>query len=129
MPMDRTLYPADWEAIAHQVKEEADWCCEGCGRCCRRKGESLWDFCQRMEGIDFNGELDWVNQTAMGTITDKPQRWTLTVAHLDHNPANCNRSNLKALCAPCHCRYDLQQMSLKRRLRRERLGQLRLPGV
>jgi hypothetical protein len=32
----------------------------------------------------------------------------LTVAHLDHDPANCAPDNLRALCAPCHLRYDAQ---------------------
>jgi hypothetical protein len=55
----------------------------------------------------------------------------LTVAHLDHNPANCDRANLRALCAPCHCRYDLQpsSMAVKKRLKAERQGQLTLEGV
>jgi hypothetical protein len=48
------------------------------------------------------------------------------VAHLDHSPKNCDRSNLRALCAPCHCRYDLSQMARKKRLKAERLGQLTL---
>jgi hypothetical protein len=33
-------------------------------------------------------------------------RVVLTVAHLDHNPENCERSNLRALCQRCHLRYD-----------------------
>jgi hypothetical protein len=57
---------------------------------------------------------------------EHPTRWVLTVAHLDHRPENCDRSNLKALCAPCHCRYDLSQMARKKMLKLERLGQLSL---
>jgi hypothetical protein len=55
-----------------------------------------------------------------------PRRYLLTVAHLDHVPGNCDRENLKALCAPCHCRYDLSQMGRKQFLKRERHGQLRI---
>jgi hypothetical protein len=55
-----------------------------------------------------------------------PRRYLLTVAHLDHVPGNCDRENLKALCAPCHCRYDLKQMGRKQLLKRERQGQLRI---
>ena len=33
-------------------------------------------------------------------------RIVLTMAHLDHNPANSDPSNLKALCTPCHLRHD-----------------------
>lgn len=77
MPMQRELYPDNWEEIAFSVKESVDWKCEGCGKQCRRPDEPF----------------------------DTHKR-TLTVSHQDHNPANCDRSNLKALCAPCHLRYD-----------------------
>lgn len=30
----------------------------------------------------------------------------LTVAHLDHQPENCDYSNLKAMCQKCHNDYD-----------------------
>lgn len=30
----------------------------------------------------------------------------LTVAHLDHDPRNCDLANLKALCQRCHLQYD-----------------------
>lgn len=125
MPMDRRLYPSNWEALALAIKTEANWRCEECDRPCRRPGESRIDFSFRMahEG-SWPGEL-FEDDESEG----RWQRFTLTVAHLDHIPSNCDRSNLKALCAPCHCRYDLAAMPLKKRLKRERLGQLRLEGV
>ena len=30
----------------------------------------------------------------------------LTVAHLDHQPENCDYDNLMAMCQRCHLRYD-----------------------
>ena len=89
MPMRRELYPDDWEDIAFAVKEEADWKCEGCGKQCRRPGEPF-----------------------------DTHRRTLTVSHQDHNPANCERSNLKALCAPCHLRYDAVHHAETRRIKK-----------
>lgn len=77
MPMERWRYPKNWDEIATRVKEEADWKCEECGRTCRRPGEPLVSH-----------------------------RYTLTVAHLNHVPEDCRRENLRALCAPCHLRYD-----------------------
>jgi hypothetical protein len=60
----------------------------------------------------------------------KPQRFTLTTAHLDHNPANCDSSNLKALCAPCHLILDGSDWNRTRKARemkqREHHGQLTL---
>ncbi len=41
MPMNRELYPADWNRIAHSVKESAGWHCEECNRPCRKTGEKL----------------------------------------------------------------------------------------
>lgn len=89
MPMDRRRYPPNWEEIALAVKEEADWTCEECGKRCRRPGEPF-----------------------------DTHRRTLTVAHLDHTPENCERSNLRALCAPCHLRYDARQHAESRARRR-----------
>jgi len=109
MPMDRSLYPSNWDEIATSVKNEADWCCQECGKQCYRPG-----------------------QASLSCIKTDRSKWasnTLTVAHLDHRPENCDRSNLRALCAPCHCRYDLKAMPLKKRLKAERIGQLRLDGV
>jgi 5-methylcytosine-specific restriction endonuclease McrA len=40
------------------------------------------------------------------TIKDTGSKVVLTVAHLDHNPRNNKRSNLKALCQKCHLEYD-----------------------
>lgn len=98
MPMKRELYPTDWEEIAQAVKRESDWRCEHCDRQCRRPGE------------------DFVTHTR-----------TLTVAHLDHDPANCERENLRALCAPCHLRYDAKNharsASHTRALREREAGQ------
>ncbi|MBT9316305.1 hypothetical protein [Leptothoe spongobia] len=132
MPMKRELYPENWEQIAAGVKDKANWTCEECDRICRKKGESVLDLAQRIEGKN-NQFLDWVNQTALADLFDKPQRFTLTVAHLDHNPANCELSNLKALCSVCHLRYDQEHHRKSRarnaRLRQEKDGQIPLTGV
>ena len=89
MPMQRELYPPDWDAIAHAKKQSAGWKCEECGKQCRKPVEA------------FRGH-----------------KYTLTVAHLDHNPANCSPDNLKALCAPCHLRYDAMHHAETRRRKR-----------
>jgi 5-methylcytosine-specific restriction endonuclease McrA len=75
--MDRSRYPDDWGEISLAIRERADWTCENCGLQCRRPGEPF----------------------------DTHKR-TLTVSHIDHDPANCDPGNLVALCAPCHLRYD-----------------------
>ena len=89
MPMDKARYPADWKAIARQVKEKAGWRCQSCGKQCRKPGEPL----------------------------DTHQR-TLTVHHIDHCPENCSPDNLIALCAPCHLRADAQHHATTRKERK-----------
>ena len=118
MPMRRELYPKDWAAIAHMVKTESNWTCEQCGKQCREPDEDLIDFIIRTSG-GTHSKADYER-------LKHPKKWELDAAHLDHIPENCDRSNLKALCAPCHCRMDLKAMGRKKMLKRERSGQLTL---
>lgn len=89
MPMERERYPKNWDAIARDVKDRADWKCQRCGKQCRRPGEPF----------------------------DTHKR-TLTVAHLNHTPEDCRPENLMAMCGPCHCRYDAKHHAETRRARR-----------
>lgn len=52
-----------------------------------------------------------------------PPPHVLTVDHLDHNPANCDRSNLMALCQRCHLRR--QGLRPRPTTREEALNRLR----
>ena len=88
MPMELWKYPADWERIARAVKDAAGWRCQACGKQCRKPGEPF----------------------------DTHKR-TLTVAHLNHDPADCSEENLMAMCAPCHLRYDARHHAETRRRR------------
>lgn len=83
MPMNRKLYPPNWDDIALEIKQEANWTCQHCSKKClepnqvteaHKTNHSLWAF------------------------------YTLTVHHIDHNPPNCKRENLIALCSVCHLR-------------------------
>ncbi len=127
MPMDLSRYPKNWKAIAHQIKKSVNWNCEECNRPCRQPGEKDGDLCERMNGSKWSVELyEKVDNDEFVIPIPKFGRFTLTVAHLDHVPENCDRANLKALCTVCHCRLDLKAMPLKRRLKLEREGQLNL---
>lgn len=99
MPMEKHRYPENWDEIARGVKDRAKWICQGCGKQCRKPGEAF-----------------------------DTHRNTLTVAHLDHTPENCALDNLRALCAPCHLRYDAprkaEDQKRKRREAKEADGQL-----
>lgn len=126
MPWNRKLYPPNWEEIALAIKTEVNWTCESCDRPCRMPGETPYEFFKRLEAQYWTWVEDLEALAGNGDYVFKFGRFTLTVAHLDHEPSNCDRNNLKALCAPCHCRYDLSQMARKRMLKRERAGQLSL---
>lgn len=80
MPMQRALYPADWERISASIRDRADNRCE-------------WPGCGLENGATVDGKRG-------------PYKVVLTVAHLDHNPANCDPANLRAWCQPHHLRYD-----------------------
>lgn len=124
MPMDRSLYPENWESIALTIKTAANWTCQECNRPCRQPGESLWDLYNRIDGAGWQWAQDLEGEDEQGEPVLKLGRFTLTVAHLNHQPEDCRPQNLKALCSVCHCRYDLKAMATKKRLKQERLGQL-----
>lgn len=133
MPMNHALYPKNWNDIARFVKNEANWRCENCDRPCRQPGEDWNEFKQKL--IDAKS-IYWYRQTYREVSDDEhgnvridcPQRFTLTTAHLDHNPGNCDRANLKALCSVCHLKYDREHhrktATANRYRRREEAGQL-----
>lgn len=129
MPMNRALYPPDCEAIALQIKEAANWQCQQCGKPCRKSHVDWDEFADWLEtnypdwyGLSFKYVAD--DESGEWGYVAQPVRFCLTVAHLNHQPEDCRPENLKALCAPCHLRYDTSQMKLKKRLKAERLGQM-----
>ncbi|NEP10858.1 MAG: hypothetical protein F6K14_11720 [Symploca sp. SIO2C1] len=117
MPMNRKLYPKNWESIALQIKEAADWHCQECQRPCKRPSQSWDEFTEELYGnaVHFGGLKWYIDLFDDYDPDDDPKyrRFVLTVAHLDHNPANCNRNNLKALCSVCHLRYDAKEHAKK----------------
>jgi len=89
----RWAYPKNWDQLAWECKERAQWRCEGCG------------VAHHARLID--------PQT--GVVT----RAHLCAAHLDHDIWN-PRPRLRALCRSCHVRYDYSQRERARWLALER---------
>jgi RNase P subunit RPR2 len=116
--MERERYPEDWKTIAHNIKQSAQWTCQGCGRQCRITGEKLSDFILRAFG-NLPNEA-WVE------AIDHPKRFELSVGHLDQNPQNNDPSNLKVMCTSCHLRHDRRFQAFNRNAKRERRGQTNL---
>ena len=44
----------------------------------------------------------------------------LTIAHLDHQPENCEPDNLKAWCQRCHLNYDKDHHAISRQDSKEK---------
>lgn len=86
-PENKARYPKDWKTISLNVRESSGLKCE---------------FCLAEHGKPH-------------PITGS--KVVLTVAHLDHTPENCERSNLKALCQKCHNSYDapMRRAGMKKR--------------
>lgn len=76
MPFHKERYPDNWKEISLRIRKRSG------GRC---------EFC---------GALNYHPHPITGS------KVILTVAHLDHNPQNCDPENLRALCQKCHLTYD-----------------------
>jgi hypothetical protein len=138
MPMDRSLYPADWDDIARAVKERACWKCEECGvehqTLIVRSDEDAARF------ISYDPDRDWyrdMDGELIGDLTcefaGKFTRVILTVHHKGvdypdgspgspHDKMDNRLENLAALCQRCHLLADLnshQQKSRATRIRKQ----------
>lgn len=83
-PENKKRYPKNWKQIRQQILERAGNRCEFCGV----ENHSLIPHYSKQDGFEYH------------------TRVVLTIAHLDHQPENCDPSNLRALCQKCHNRYD-----------------------
>jgi hypothetical protein len=137
MPMERDRYPKNWPLTARKIKEASSWCCEQCGKPCRKPGERVEVFKERLDSrwlAELVSDPISSGQLVLFTIGGgeregaqyRPRRFLLTVGHLDQDPGNGDRENLKAFCAPCHLRYDSSFIGFNRRRKKERRGQLNL---
>ena len=82
MPIRKELkkfYGADWQKRARALKASVGWRCETCGI---RHGHLE----PREDGSFY--------------------RVVLTVAHLNHDPQDNRRANLRVLCPRCHLAHD-----------------------
>lgn len=106
-------YPADWSEIRSEVLARASNRCEGFlgaltgkveanGRPGERCGAPNGQYIQRHHSQSWR----WVVAGDGGRDFAEPIRVVLTVAHVDQNPRNNDRSNLRAWCQRCHLEFD-----------------------
>jgi hypothetical protein len=101
MPMQRELYPDNWEEMALAAKVAANWTCQRCGA---RRGDRQ---------INRHGQL---------------RKVVLTTAHLNHDPWNPD-AELEVMCWPCHARYDAAHRRHQQAMMLIARGQMVLPGL
>jgi hypothetical protein len=95
VPFDRKRYPVDWDQISRAIRDRAGARCECSGECGYKAGHQAG-------GIDAGRCL-----SCQGEPNPVTRRTViLTVAHLNHTPADCRPENLRAMCQRCHLNYD-----------------------
>lgn len=119
-PENRARYPDNWATeIRPSVLARAHNSCEKCKApngevICREMDGSTYML---MNGMVFDAEtgdaLGWVrgSEYPAGRFITV----VLTIAHLDHQPENCDPANLRAWCQRCHLRYDQAHHNESRR--------------
>lgn len=131
-PENRARYPADWPAIRAAILERAGSRCEhrdAAGHRCRARHRELgyWrlgELWRLPEGFDHLQRRVWkwvpLPESLRESGVDKPTtldtaegplkiiRIVLTIAHLDHQPENCDAENLRAWCQRHHLEYDAE---------------------
>lgn len=127
---EKSKYPENWKEIRENILKRAEQRCEWCGvpdhavGYRNEKGKFIPNagniYCDK----SGRGELPLA---AAQDIAEHYNKWSpdgnhwiviiLTIAHLDHNPANNDPGNLAALCQQCHNRYDAKKRQRNKRAR------------
>ena len=90
MPIDKTKYPPDWEAISSRIRfTRAQNRCELCGA----------------ENYKPNPKTG--------------KKVVLTVAHINRDTTDNRDENLKALCQLCHLNHDRKDNNKRKRFGKE----------
>lgn len=132
-PENRARYPANWQDIRAAILARAGDCCEQCkvpnGKIIARGAGPFAGTFQIDTAEVFDAETgEYIASVRMSEYQVKNMvAIVLTVAHLDHQPENCDPSNLRALCQMHHLRHDAAHHAASaRETRRARLNNLEL---
>ena len=125
MPTDMTKYPKGWKTeIRPSILRRAGGSGDDprVGARCEICGVRNYDLRKTTEDNAWNEGLygSWAQARAAQQFmkSNYQEHYSiivLTIAHLDHDPANCDESNLLALCQRCHNRMDAQFRADRRR--------------
>jgi ribosomal protein S14 len=130
-PALRWLYPIDWPQISQAIRfGRAGGHCEHCARphgaTLRCLPDGRWQ--DPRSGTWRDGRGRQAKAPAAGELAAlRLTRVVLAAAHLDHDPTNNRRTNLRSLCQRCHMLHDQLHHLAQRRItlrRRWALGDL-----
>jgi hypothetical protein len=121
VPCNYADYPPDWKQIRDRVLARAGNKCEQCGvpnleRGSRDDCGTWWSVEQQIKWVNETGELP----AGMDHDTHPLIKIVLTIAHVDHDTANNDESNLRAWCQRCHNRHDAPYRAKNAAATRER---------
>lgn len=106
-PMDRSLYPLDWPAISRRIRGRSGGRCECKGECGKDHGYIEHPWSSPPGYVPGEARCFMENGCSYTNVnTGRETVIVLTVAHLNHTPADCRDSNLLALCQRCHLALD-----------------------
>ena len=109
MPMDRSKYPKDWEAISRRIRFE-------------RAGNRC-EWCDAENYMPHPVTFSWVVLTVAHLGVDKPDG----TPGDKRDTMDCRDENLAALCQRCHLNFDrtdhIQSRRINRRARLVEAGQ------
>lgn len=128
-PENKARYPKNWKQIRAAILERAGNACEKCKapnreRIARGAGKDAGTY-MLMAGAVYCAETGEHLGYAKGSEyqVERITEVVLTVAHLDHQPENCDPENLRAWCQRCHLHYDKEHHAENaRKTRRSRLA-------
>ena len=109
--INKHRYPRDWKRISQDARSRAGNRCEQCGLAnhvmvFRGTGEHSCITLVIGAGYRCSDTGAAMPEPHGFTHKDKPTMVVLTVSHTDHQPENCDPSNLRALCQRCHFKHD-----------------------
>ena len=137
-PENRALYPADWPTIALEAKQRAAWACQHQGCAAKQYDYGYWHG-EPLRWVRIGGPCKTFGEARQLAAEEHWSRFgdedgaykilviVLTVAHLDHDPTNCDPANLAAMCQRHHLAYDHQHhLANAQATRRAKAGTLEL---
>lgn len=130
---DRAGYPPDWPAISARIRfDRAKGRCECRGECGQPHSATspAAASSDRRNGGAGNGGRPSRCRARHHAPHPETGAWVLlATAHLDHDPANCDPANLRAMCQACHTGYDADHHAQTRARTRTHTGAGSLTGA